>query len=66
MLLQKKYVSLTEIVNGSCIFDFGACGWRVNGGNYMWKRHHGNTTHYATGPDGDHTSSKCAEQTKIL
>lgn len=65
-LLQTIYISLTEIVNGSCTFDFGRCGWRVIGrANYKWKLHHGNTSYTSTGPDGDHTnaSSKFEIQT---
>ncbi|CAG2242742.1 unnamed protein product [Mytilus edulis] len=57
-LIKENICILTEIVNGSCTFDFEKCGWKVNSGaQYTWKLHHGNTTYTSTGPDGDHTTA---------
>ncbi|CAC5355494.1 unnamed protein product [Mytilus coruscus] len=50
--------SCKGIVNSSCTFDNGQCGWSVNGyDKYKWTLQSGKTPESDTGPDRDHTTA---------
>ncbi|CAG2242740.1 unnamed protein product [Mytilus edulis] len=58
ILLVINVNTISGIVNSSCTFESGQCGWSVNGKDrYKWKRQRGNARHSSTGPDKDHTTS---------
>ncbi|VDI83999.1 Hypothetical predicted protein [Mytilus galloprovincialis] len=58
ILLVINVNTISGIVNSSCTFESGQCGWSVIGlDRYKWKRQHGRTSHSYTGPDKDHTTS---------
>ncbi|CAC5403051.1 unnamed protein product [Mytilus coruscus] len=58
MLLVIYVNAISEIVNSSCTFDNGKCGWKVTGlAQYKWKLQRENTSHSSTGPDKDHKTA---------
>ncbi|CAC5403046.1 unnamed protein product [Mytilus coruscus] len=50
--------SCTEIVDSSCTFENGNCGWTVRSyEEYKWKIRRGKSSESSTGPDRDHTTA---------
>ncbi|CAG2239354.1 unnamed protein product [Mytilus edulis] len=58
ILLVINVNTISGIVNSSCTFESGQCGWSVNGGKIQVENVNVEEQHHSsTGPDKDHTTS---------